>query len=114
MRKYLGTYVDIYLQSFYSDLKGQTNEYCQLVNSKIQDLKHDPYRNSELMKGPHKGRRKVRINNSDRLVFIICEECRECGFHTIFRCSDCKTTSECTLIFSNILLGHDYKGSTRW
>jgi len=114
MRKYLGTYVDVYLPSFKENLKDQTNEYLRIVASKIEDLKQDPWHNSELMKGRYKGRRKVRINSSDRLVFIVCEECRESKFQKIFMCSDCKSVKDNTLIFTNIILEHDYKGNTRW
>ena len=114
MRKYLGNYVDTYLPEFKRELAGLNPEYSRLVNAKIQDLKQDPWHNTELMKGQWKGRRKVRLNDSDRLVFIICEECVDDSFQRIFRCSDCNRTSENTLIFTNIIYGHDYKGTTRW
>ncbi len=110
----MGNYVDSYLPRFKQELQSVGVDYLRLVNSKIEDLKQDPYHNTELLKGQYKGRRKVRINGSDRLVFIICEECMENGFSKIFRCSDCKQTSENTLIFTNIILEHDYKGNTRW
>jgi hypothetical protein len=114
MRKFLGNYNDTYLPKFSAELAGLKTDYRQLVDAKIQCLKQDPWHNTVLMKGQYKGRRKIRINDSDRLVFIICEECVEDGFQKIFRCGDCDQTPENTLIFTGIILEHDYKGNTRW
>ncbi len=114
MRKFLGNYTDIYLPKFKEEFVELEPNYRRLVEDKITALKQDPWHNSELMKGQYKGRRKIRINDSDRLVFVICEECVENGFQKLFRCSDCRETPENTLIFTNIIFEHDYKGNTRW
>lgn len=114
MRKFLGNYIDTYLPKFQAELQGLNPDYRQLIDRKIDDLKQDPYHNSEPLKGQYKGRRKVWLTDSDRLVFIICEECTENNFFKYFRCSDCQETPENTLIFTGIILEHDYKGKTRW
>ena len=110
----MGNYADTYLPKFYTQLSGYNSKFVDLVKSKIKDLMQDPYHNTELMKGQYKGKRKARINDSDRLVYVICEECEHEGFFKYNRCSDCKQTPENTLIFVSIILEHDYKGNTRW
>lgn len=114
MRKFLGNYVDFPLPTFKKQLLTQSSEFKAHVESTIEDLKADPYHNTELMKGSHKGKRKVRLNDSDRLAFVICEECEHEGFIKYNRCSDCKTTPKNTLVIAYLIFGHDYKGNTRW
>jgi hypothetical protein len=78
------------------------------VLDKIENLKNDPYHNTKFMKGQHKYRRKARLNDADRLAFVICEECRELGHARYNRCSDCATTPENTIVIAYLILGHDY------
>lgn len=114
MQKFLGKYVDTYLPKFRNEIQGLKPDYAKLVNAKIDNLKQDPWHNTKPMKGQYKGRRECRINDSDRLVFISCEECREDNYTQIFRCSTCKQAPDNILTFTNIIYGHDFKGNTRW
>jgi hypothetical protein len=114
MRKYLGNYVDTYAPKFKEQLSQQNPEFVAEIKAKIADLREDPYHNTQLMKGQHKGKRKARLNSSDRLAFVICEECKHEGFIKYNRCSDCKQTPENTIVIAYLILGHDYKGKTRW
>jgi len=110
----LGNYVDTYAPKFREQLKQQSLEFQKQIEAKIADLRNDPYHNTELLKGQYKGRRKARLNDSDRLTFVICEECRHEGFYKYFRCSDCNQTPDNMLVFASLISEHDYKGKTRW
>lgn len=114
MRKFLGNYVPVYAPSFKRRLFGLSPNLVKQIEETINDLRNDPYRNTEFLKGQYKGKRKVRLNDSDRLVFVICEECRHEGHIRYNRCSDCRQTSDKTLVIAYLILGHDYKGTTRW
>jgi hypothetical protein len=114
MRKYLGNYVDTYAPTFDRRLAQQRPEFVAQIKAKIADLTEDPYHNTKLMKGQYRGKREARLNDSDRLVFVICEECRHEGFRKYNQCNDCGNTPENTLVIAYLILGHDYKGKTRW
>jgi hypothetical protein len=113
MRKFLGNYVPEYAPSFSEQLVGMPPKFIESVKKKIEALSNDPYHNTRFMKGQHKGKRKARLNDSDRLVFVICEECRELGHWRYNRCRDCATTPENTLVIAYIIFGHDYKRGFR-
>ena len=114
MRKYLGNYVPEYAPHFKKQLAGLSSNFVKTIKKKIEALVDDPYHNTRFMKGQqHKGKRKARLNDSDRLVFVICEECRH-ERHTHYnRCNDCHKTPENTLVIAYIIFGHDYKQGFR-
>jgi len=108
MRKFLGNYVPSYAPKFNAQLSEQAPTFVDQIKAKIADLRNDPYHNTKFMKGQHKYRRKARLNDADRLAFVICEECRALG-HTRFNgCSDCEDTPENAIVIAYLILGHDY------
>lgn len=114
MQKFSGSYVAEYAPRFSSQLSELPPETVKFIEQKIDDLTNDPYHNTRFMKGQHRGKRKARLNDSDRLAFIICEECRKLGHDRRYnRCSDCNTTPENMLVIGYIIFGHDYKRGFR-
>lgn len=108
MQRFLGDYAPSYTPTFDDQMSTIPKRLKQQVLNKIENLKINPYHNTKFMKGQHKYRRKARLNDADRLAFVICEECRELN-HTIYnRCSDCATTPENTIVIAYLILGHDY------
>jgi hypothetical protein len=108
MRKFLGNYVPSYAPTFDQQMSTISDDLKQQVRNKIENLTNDPFHNTKFMKGQHRYRRKARLNDSDRLAFVICEECRELGHVQYNRCSDCATTPENTIVIAYLILGHDY------
>lgn len=108
MRKFLGNYNPIYTRKFDEQINGVSKDYRQMVENKIEDLIADPWHNTRFLKGQYRGKRKLRLTRKDRLVFVICEECRELN-HTIYnKCNDCDSTPEDTLVIGFIIFGHRY------
>lgn len=109
MRKFLGNYVPVYAPTFLEQKNRLNSTMVKLVETKIANLRDDPFHNTRFMKGQHRGRRKARLNDSDRLAFVICEECRELGHDVRYnRCSDCADTLENTIVIAYLILGHNY------
>jgi len=109
MRKYLGNYVPEYAPRFSDQIARLPAKFVTNIKEKIESLRDDPWHNTKFMKGQHKGRRKARLNDSDRLAFVICEECRELGHDRRYnRCRDCHKTPENTLVIAYLISGHDY------
>ena len=105
----MGNYVDTYAPKFRRQLIGLDAKFVSQIEAKIADLRNDPYHHTEFMKGQHRGRRKARLNDADRLAFVICEECREQKHDVLYnRCSDCSETPENTIVIAYLILGHDY------
>lgn len=104
----MGKYVPSYTPKFSEQLSTQNPLLVNQVKAKIDSLLQDPFHNTKFMKGQHKYRRKARLNDSDRLAFVICEECREFGYTRFNGCSDCEKTPENTVVFAYLILGHDY------
>jgi len=114
MRKYLGHYVAEYAPHFDDQLVGLSSDFVKEIKEKIEALCNNPFHNTRFMKGQHKGKRKARLNKSDRLVFVICEECRELGHDKRYnKCSDCHKTPENTIVIAYIIFGHDYQRGFR-
>jgi len=114
MRKFSGSYVPEYAPHFSEQLAGLSPDFVDSIEQKIDALTINPYHNTRFMKGQHKGKRKARLNDSDRLAFVICEECRKLGHDRRYnRCSDCDKTPENTLVIGYIIFGHDYKRGFR-
>lgn len=101
---------EIYLTSkFGKSIKKMDAHTKQRIEKSINDLSNDPYRKSEYLRGKLKGRRKHRMGDL-RIVFAICEECRELGHHTINNCIDCDDLPKNGLkIFDIGLRGAIYK-----
>jgi len=60
------------------------------------------------MKGNYRGKRRIWLNRRDRLIFVICEECRELNHTEINGCSVCANTPENVLVIAHIIFSHDY------
>ena len=108
MRKHLGNYKRFYTVTFNEKLPTLPESLNKLTKEKIDDILNDPWHNSKPMKGPYKGKRRRWINREDRLVYVVCEECRENRWMSYNRCSDCDDTPDNLVIFANIILGHEY------
>lgn len=60
-----------------------------MLDNAIKDvLFHSPY-NSKILKGNCKGKRSLRVHGY-RIIFAICEECREKNHTRLNGCKDCK------------------------
>ena len=109
MRQYLGNYIPFYTPKFEKQIKKMGKDYKERVKSRIEGLIQDPWHNTEFAKGQHRGKRKIRINRTDRLLFIICEECMALGHKIYQRCSsECDNIPEKALIIGYLVTGHDY------
>ena len=66
-------------------------KHKKLVNKYIEDeIINDPYKHSKRLKeGNLRGIRSRRIGNY-RLIFIVCEECRQIGYNAELKCPDCE------------------------
>lgn len=77
--------------------------FKKILVNKIKLLIENPYVNckSELLVGELKGLRSARITKSFRVVFVICEECRNRKFQKLTGCSSalCKEMDLKTIIF---------------
>ena len=75
----------------------------KILAKKIELLCEDPYANckSELLVGELKGLRSARVTKSFRIIFTICEECRNRKFQNFVGCSYiiCKEMDLKTIIF---------------
>jgi hypothetical protein len=108
MRKFLGNYNPFYTKTVQEQINGLDPQGKERAEERIQDLINDPWHNTEFGKGQYRGKRKLWLNRSDRLVFVICEECRELNHFVYNNCSDCDDTPENTIVIAFIIFGHDY------
>jgi len=108
MRQHLGNYKRYDTQTFSDILQTLPESLAILTNEKITDILNDPWHNSKPMKGPYRGKRRRWINREDRIVYVVCEECRENRWKSYNLCSDCDETPDDLVIFATIILGHEY------
>lgn len=104
----MGNYDPVYTKTFEKQINGFNDEFRSVVEARIEDLKADPWHNTQFLKGQYRGKRKLRLNRRDRLVFVICEECRELEHQIYNQCENCDETPENTLKIGFIILAHKY------
>lgn len=75
----------------------------KILANKVKRLCENPYANckSEMLVGELKGFRSARVTKSFRIIFTICEECRNRKFQNFVGCPDtiCKEMDLKTIIF---------------
>lgn len=108
MRKFLGNYAPVYTKTFEKQINGLDSGFKRQIENHIEDLVADPWHNTKFLKGQYRGKRKLWLNRKDRLVFVICEECRELNHSIYNQCDDCSSIPENTLKIGFLLLGHKY------
>lgn len=104
----MGNYNPVYTKTFEKQINGLNPDFRGQVEGRINDLIADPWHNTRFLKGQYRGKRKLRLNRTDRLVFVICEECRELNHAIYNQCADCDTIPENTLKIGFLILGHKY------
>ncbi len=99
-------YLERYKPYFTPEFLKQTKKHQHLKNiltNKIKLICENPYINckSELLVGELKGLRSARVTKSFRIIFAICEECRNRKFQRLVGCSNtlCKEMNFKTIIF---------------
>jgi len=108
MRKFLGNYSPLYTPTAQEQIEGLNPSDKARLKERIDSLIADPWHNTEFLKGQYRGKRKIRLNRLDRLVFVICEECRELNHFIYNQCNDCKDIPENTIVIGFIIFGHKY------
>lgn len=110
MRKHLGSYKPFYTDTFLETLNSLSEKNKKYVQDKADDILRDPWHNQKAMKGQYRGRRRRWINkkNGDRIVYAICEDCRENRWTLYNGCLDCDDWPDETVTFSVLVLNHNY------
>lgn len=99
-------YLENYKPYFALEFLKQTEKHQHLkkiLANKIKLLCENPYANckSEMLVGELKGFRSARVTKSFRIIFTICEECRNRKLQNYVGCSNaiCKQMNIKTIIF---------------
>ena len=109
MSKSFPTYKPFYTHTFDKQLKkigdGMRVKRIKEAAEKIVD---DPYHQVEFSKGKYRGKREHYAWRGDRLIFTVCEQCRELT-HTSFNgCTNCSEMPDNLVVFWEVLESHVY------
>lgn len=63
-----------------------------------KDIQSNPYSPSKNLSGNLKGKRETYIGKEYRLIFSICEECREKGYTKFNPCEDCEEKGDNSIV----------------
>lgn len=95
-----------YKPYFTKEFNNRIQKYQSLkkqIANKVRQLLKDPYRTakSEQLVGNLKGLRSARVTRSMRIIYVICEECRQHGDQELVRCSSdlCKKMDDQVVLF---------------
>jgi mRNA-degrading endonuclease YafQ of YafQ-DinJ toxin-antitoxin module len=99
---YLGNYKPYFSPEFQKQTE-KRQHLKKILANKIKLLCENPYSNckSEMLVGELKGLRSARVTKSFRIIFTICEECRNRRFQNFVGCSNifCKEMDLRSIIF---------------
>lgn len=76
------------------------------IDKKIRFLAENPYAgagNVGHLKGEFKGLRRIRVGRRWRVIFAVCEECRQLGYADLRKCLDCKDIPDKSLKLFDII-----------
>lgn len=104
----MGNYVPTYTKYFQKQIKKLEKKLKQRIEQKIADLQEDPYHNTPFAKGQWRGKRHFYINRSDRILFAVCEECKNAGHQPFNGCSECGKLPENAFVVFLCIFGHKY------
>lgn len=88
-------------QQFNEDFLSLEKTERERAKNLIEEMKLNPMRNSEIMKGDYKGLRKRRKGRI-RLLYAYCKDCRNRNDHIRRQCEGCDTRDNETLMFFRV------------
>ncbi|MCJ7506159.1 hypothetical protein MUP05_06800 [Candidatus Bathyarchaeota archaeon] len=78
------------------------------IRKEIEDIRADPFRKIDFGKGHYRVKRKRRVGD-DRIIFVVCKQCRQLGHTAINGCPKCSGIKDETVVFAEIIDGHKYR-----
>lgn len=111
--------VDVYDAFFTHDFDKHFKKFAKRdpilekrVREKIKEMQNsDPLRNSIELQGDFKGKRRVRIGEH-RLIYEACCDCRGKGYEKFNRCVECKSRTDDSIVYFDILHRSSYEYDT--
>ncbi len=81
----------------------------QRIKNVIKRILLNPKHNSTFLKGDLlRGKRHIWVGKPDRIIFAICEECKQLNHQKYNKCSDCSGKTSHDIIFFDFIKGHRY------
>lgn len=77
------------------------------IRDETQAILVDPYRNIKFGKAIYRGKREWKVDG-DRILFVVCKQCRKLGHQKYNLCGDCESTADETVVFASIVESHNY------
>ena len=94
-------FTDVFGKNFHK-LAKKDGVLKKRVETEIEEMKTDPYRNSRELVGEFLGKRRVKIG-SHRFIYAICEECRKKKHDLILACYGCKEKADNSIIYFDLV-----------
>lgn len=97
-------------KSYVNRLKKKDANKLAIFAKGERRLEKIPYHNTGFLTGRLRGKRRLRLPQKLRVVFAICEECREKGHIEFNKCNDCSHRDGKTVVlFFALDRAEDYK-----
>ncbi|TSA43391.1 hypothetical protein D4R54_00915 [archaeon] len=77
------------------------------IRKKMSGILANPYEGISFATGIYRGRREDRAGK-DRLIFVVCKQCRDEKHVKFNMCSDCHKTVDETVVWVMIIEDHKY------
>jgi mRNA-degrading endonuclease RelE of RelBE toxin-antitoxin system len=77
------------------------------IKQKVDEIVEDPYRDIRFAAGRWRGKREERVGD-DRLIFAVCEQCREQEHERYNHCFNCENIKGNTVRFFETVDSHKY------
>lgn len=74
-----------------------------LLQETVMQLEADPYKHSERLKGNLNGKRRIPVGQRWRVIFLICEECKELEEEQKNDCYQCDIHKSADVIVSALM-----------
>ncbi|MCL1976670.1 MAG: hypothetical protein FWG55_00945 [Candidatus Bathyarchaeota archaeon] len=109
MSKSSPTYKAIYTQTFGKQLRKIGDALrVKRIKETAEKIIENPYHQVEFSKGKYRGKREYYAWRGDRLIFTVCEQCRQLNHLPFNNCQNCQETPSNQIIFWEIIESHKY------
>ena len=95
-------YIKRHFQRSLEKLTERDKTLKKVIESRVKALSDFPLHDSKLLHGRFLGKRRTYVGKKYRIIYSICEECREKNYKRFNQCPDCEEKPDKSIILWDV------------